>query len=490
MKKLCTLFSVLPVLLALLLAGCTVDAPDSSTDLVAPAGDQVFANYVAIGNSLTAGFMDGGLVAFTDSGVPVGQSFSYPSQIARQIGFADFTQPYIAFPGVGSTKDPVNHPADAAGVFYWNGMTIDITGWTALTTVMDPESGFLMAIKQPTPYHNLGVPGATLHDVMHAIDATTSTPAGNSYFDFINRPTFFDNVSVPEVPGVSPAYETASMFQAAVAKGPKLLTCWIGNNDILGSAMAGTDAGITDTATFQAEYTALLQSLAGGLVQRNGFPSTILVANIPSITSIPYFVTRTMLEAPPAQGGLGINWPWGYEEADAELFVFPALSWLQDTGNQGGPVPASLTLSSGEATNIATAVATFNGIIAAVADAVDASGYATCKLVDTNALLVAQDPAALTHFMFLVGAGMTVEQAAGTTMFSLDGVHPNSVGYGIVANEFIRVLNETLETSVPYVDLSGLSWDPTYGVTPETVAAGQPPRLEPAVTEAMGAVFR
>lgn len=481
MKKLFKVLTVLPVLLAFLVAGCTVDDPDSSTDLVAPSGEQLFSDYVAIGNSLTAGFMDGGLVIN-------GQRNSYPRLIATQIGAPEFDQPYISFPGVGSTKDPVNHPADAAGVLYWNGSAPAVVDWTPMTTVMDPASGFLMALTLPTPYHNLGVPGATMHDVMNAIDATTSSPVGNSYFNFINRPTLFGNVNVPAVAGVSPAYQTASMFRAAVAKGPKLLTCWIGNNDILGSAMAGTDAAITSSASFQAEYTALLQSLAGGLVQRNGFPSTIVVANIPSITSIPYFVQRAFIEAD-APGGLGVVWPWGYEEATTELVTFPGLAWLQDAANAGNPVPAGYTLSTAEVASIATAVATYNGIIAGVAAAVNASGYATCGVFDANALMAGLPVAQRTHFMFLEAAyGEAV--AAQTTLFSLDGVHPNNMGYAVVANGFIEKINELAGTSVATIDPSALSWDPTYGQDPVDTKAGGLGRISPEAAEAMGAIFR
>jgi hypothetical protein len=39
-------------------------------------------------------------------------------------------------------------------------------------------------------------------------------------------------------------------------------------------------------------------------------------------------------------------------------------------------------------------------------------------------------------------------------LFSLDGVHPSSRGYAIVANQFISILNSKYGTSIPYVSLS------------------------------------
>ncbi len=491
MKKLITLIAGLPILLALLLAGCGLDAPDGSNDLVAPAGAQLFTDYVAIGNSLTAGYMDNGLAIR-------GQLSSYPRIIAQQMGLdvsigdSDFTQPYVSMPGIGGTKDPVNHPADAAGVLYWNGSSPTVLDWTPLSTVLDPGSGFLPLISLPRPYHNLGVPGALLHDVMNAYSSATSVSPGNSFFDFINRASFFDNVTIPATPQ-SPAYESASMFRQALAKGPKVLTCWIGNNDILGSATAGTDLAITPVPQFQAEYTALVQTMAGGLVQRNGFPSAIILANIPSITTIPYFVPRTFLEAAAPQG-LGIAWPWGYEEDTAQLLCFPGLSWLQDEDNQGSPVPANLTLSAAEVTNIETAVATFNGIIAAVAEGVNASGYAQCAVMDANALMTREaNMGNTTHFMFLALAGMPVRDAADATLFSLDGVHPNNRGYAVIANEFIDTINGLLGTDVPDVDpMSAVfEWDPTYGQVVDTQAAvGALGRLDARVAESMASAFQ
>ena len=474
-KNFTKILVVLPVLLGLLLAGCTVEAPDSQT-LQAPEGQEIFAKYVALGNSLTAGFMDGGLA------MP-GQLGSYPNLIARQIGATEFTQPYVHLPGVGSSEHPDN-PMLIAGVLHFDGTGPSVLDWTTPSAGQDPTGGLLLALAQPTPYHNLGVPGATLHDVMNAYDSDSAERPGNSFFDFINRASFFDNVSVPATadPPV-PGYETASMFGAGVALGPNLVTLWIGNNDILGSATNGTDLAITPTAQFQAEYTALLGTLAGGLQQRTGWPATIVVANIPSITSIPYFVPRAALE-----GQYGA-WPWGYAETDVELVTFPLLSWLQDTDNQGTPIPGNYTLTGAEISAIETAVVTFNTIIDQVVAGVNAAGVASCAVVDANALMAGLPAAQRTHFMFLVG-DLGVEGAAATTMFSLDGIHPNNVGYGVVANAFIEKINDLAGTNVPDVDVSGLSWDPTYGAYQAVEPARGGQILSAEAARAMTAVWQ
>ncbi|MCU0413603.1 MAG: hypothetical protein MUE91_04250, partial [Ignavibacteriaceae bacterium] len=38
--------------------------------------------------------------------------------------------------------------------------------------------------------------------------------------------------------------------------------------------------------------------------------------------------------------------------------------------------------------------------------------------------------------------------------FSLDGIHPTSQGYGIIANEFIKAINNKYSASIPLVDVS------------------------------------
>ena len=487
MKKILTCAAVLPILLALLVAGCTVDDPSHPTGLVTPTGTALFANYVSMGNSLTAGFMDAGLMID-------GQLNSFPALIAGQIGIEEFTQPYVSRPGLGSTE--IADPTSVAGVMYFDGSSMTLLGTTPYSTVLNPASGFLMAAALPTPYNNLGVPGATLHDVMNTYDSS----GGNPMFDIVNRASFFGNVEIP-ASGIAPAYQSASMFRQAVAQGPTLCTFWIGNNDVLGAALSG-DPDVTpptDVTTFQTEYQTVLTTLAGGLLTRNGFPSTIIVANIPSITSIPYFIPKANFEAalPEALGG---SWPWGYEEADTELVLLSALSWIADTDNQGSPIPTDQTLDTAEVAIVETAVASFNAVISGMVDAFSTEPtlmpLATVALFDANDMMAnvttTYGPLAATHFLFaleLTGGDPTA--AAQATLFSLDGIHPNNVGYGLVANGFLTKINEVLETDVPMVDLSTLSWDPNYGQGyPAKSLDASGPMVPAELGEAMRALFQ
>lgn len=481
---------VLPVFLLLgaLLAfgGCSLDDPDDPTALVNdPTTEDAGARYVSVGNSLTAGFMDGGLAQ-------PGQAYSYPRLIANALGLSNtqFTQPWIALPGIGSSTAT---PGNVAGVLYFNGASIAVLDETPLG---DVQSTLLLAATQPTQYHNLGVPGATLADGLNAYSAATSASGANSFFDFINRASFFGNESLTaSVQGTDVTYQSASQVYQAIAKGGALATFWLGNNDVLGPATSGEPAagfgnpGSAGALTFQARYTATLSVLAGGLRQRNnGLTPTIIVANIPSVASTPYFVPKAVFDAY-VVSQIDVPWPGGYEESNVQYVRFPALSWVaaQAAANDFDPIPAAYTLDAGETTDVATATAVFNGVIAAVAAAVDGAGVANVGVMDANALLAGRSTAEKTHFVFLLGQGLTVAQAAATTLFSLDGIHPNPHGYGVVANAFIQKINELDGTSLDEVDPAALPWDPTYG---QTVGKAAGWGLDPAAAEAMDAIFR
>ncbi len=518
MKKNLIITTLLTLLLAFVLAGCTIDPADHPTNLRAPQGSEVFGKYVALGNSLTAGFEDGGLVGFTSQGIPTGQYYSYPRLIAGQLGLdnsigdSEFSEPYIAWPGVGSStpSDPATY---AAGSMYFDAATGGLA-WEETSLLEVP--GLLLAATVPTPYHNLGVPGARLWEVLNTYDSTSSygAPYGspNPFFDFINRASFFGNVTehatVTGTDGLPEdiTYETASMARQAIAKGPSLATVWIGNNDVLGGALGGNPVvgddpllggNITTFDTFQAQYSQMMQLLAGGMVQSTGFAPLVLAANIPSITSIPYFLDEaTFLATLPAE--LGGSWPAGYEESDVQLFTFPVLSWMATANPMADAIPSTYTLTTDEVTTVETAVAGYNAVIAGVAASVTASGYARVEVVDMNALMAeiaggtsSYGPTAAVNFMLLLPQFQgDIQAAAAATLFSLDGIHPNNKGYGVVANEFITVLNDALGTSVPLVDVGSLSWDPTYGMGSATKVAVDQVHLSPEAAARMTAVFR
>jgi hypothetical protein len=476
----------MPVLLGLLLSGCSLDEPDSPTGLEAP---QPFASYVSLGNSLTAGYMDSGLMIS-------GQMQSYPKIIAGQLGLGDgFSQPYVASPGIGSTNVGAGN---IAGVLAYNEGTGAIAP-LGITPAAEVQ-GLLLAMAQPTPYHNLGVPGATLQDEFSGYSSVNSE-SHSPFFDFINRPTLYGNeeqtamlLGMDQQP-YEATYQTASAGWQGVAKGPSLATMWIGNNDVLGGATGGNPsaANMTDPTVFAARYNETLQLLAGGLFNRTGFPATIIVANVPNVTDTAYFITEeTFNQVLAAQtGGSVTSWPGGYEEGSAELLTFTVLSWVSaNLANPATPVPSNYTLTATENATVQGYINGYNQAIAGVAQAVTASGYANVGLVDANTIVSELSAGQKTHFVLLVGQGLTTAQAAATTIFSLDGVHPNNHGYALVANAFIDKINEMLETEVATVDPTGYTWDPTYGAAGKGGVFTGLPTLSPEAAASMAAIWQ
>ena len=65
-------------------------------------------------------------------------------------------------------------------------------------------------------------------------------------------------------------------------------------------------------------------------------------------------------------------------------------------------------------------------------------------------------------FSDVAANGITIGNETLTTdfitgnLFSLDGVHPTGKGYGIVANEFLKVVDTMLDAEITKVDISTL----------------------------------
>jgi len=492
---------MLSLLLALLLAGCSLDDPADPTGEVNPTGPgDVPSEFAAIGNSLTAGYMDTGLRK-------EGQANSVPRLIATQMGLdsSQFSQPYIDSPGIGTTNVGEGNVASS---FHFDGYSTKLMEIIPLANV----PAMLLAAAQPTQYHNLGVPGAWAQDVLNAYDKGSSFGAKNSYFDFINRATFFGNeeatASYPTGPDTSRevVYQTASQFRQAIAKGSRLTTLWIGGNDIYLAATSGNpnnpaEGGlpITPVPSFQQSLTDMVALLAGGQAGRlgwdpatqTGVQPTIVLANLPSLNSVPHFMPTAFFEAVVA--GMGAPVP-GYDEGTVSYVLLPALAWVG--GNLGQDLPSKYTLTADELKMIDDAVLGYNQVIAGVAASINGTGLAKVGMVDANKFITDLPVPNKTYFQFLLPqhappwSAEEIAGAAAITYFSLDGFHPNNVGYGAIANEFIKVINELDGSSIPELDLGSLIWDPTYGVMASTSSAAPGEIMSPAAGRALEGMLK
>ena len=244
--------------------------PPADTTLRGTTSSLDFSNYVAIGNSLTAGLMDAAL--YTD-----GQNNSFPNILAQHlqrvegIEIGEFNQPDInATDGFNiSLNDPANFAqTPPTGRFI---LDTSIPGPVPITPgqAIDPYTGDKAAL------NNFGVPGMRLIEV-----AAPGYGRANPFFGRFARDP-----------------EASSVLGDAVATNPTFFTLWLGSNDALSWATQGgappdgedsvaaqmTDPNtLTSIASFTQAYQGVVQALTA-----NGAEGVAIT--IPPITLLPFF---------------------------------------------------------------------------------------------------------------------------------------------------------------------------------------------------------
>jgi hypothetical protein len=455
MKKILRTIIIL-AFISVIITGC-----QDRSNLTAPtpqspkSGTADFTRFVTIGNSITAGYESSAL--FQDA-----QVWAYGNQIAKLVN-TNFAMPLISDPGLGGQL--VLHQISPSPEI-----------------ISLPSSGVPLNLLYQAPYNNLGIPGAMVYDVLNAKDSLTcfSNVFGgkpNPFFNLILR-------------GIGTQFHQASLLH------PTFVTCWIGNNDVLGYATSGgvSPSSPTPAATFGALYSVLADSLAS-------LGAKVVVANIPDVTTIPFFTTigPMFAESAPwryfASKGLP-GFCYGHHEAGAtgiadssdlaNLRVLitlqgqGALAFIGDTTGayytvnhitvpQGvitqypfglvpyNPFPDQFVLDPSEIQTAATAVAAFNTTISTVASA-KGFGLVDINAVFNNIFLQSVMHGGLTYS----GVEFTAFFISGG-LFSLDGVHPTGQGQGLIADEFLKVINAKFGAAYPLINLATIPGTINFG---------------------------
>lgn len=419
------------------LTACTNNDIDPNAGVVTPTptkGSADFTKYVAVGNSLTAGYADGGL--YRDS-----QLNSYPSILAGQfttVGGGSFVQPlfteaqaagsgYLKLIRVPSLSDPTTLITSIAQVAPGAARGGNTAGGSPLLTKFTDAN------------QNLGVPGIRVSDILTVGYGSTQ---GNQYFERL----------------VANPATTYFQYMSDNLSGATFYSCWLGNNDALGYATSGGVTPLTPADLFTTNFTAAMNKLAEG--GRKG-----VVMGIPNIIITPYFSTITVplavaqinlvLNNPsPAITALVIQTAQGVRATKTgDLLMIPnALEYAKigstAVGTKNGPyglspnnpLPTQYVLDADEVTALNTAITTYNGIMKSQADAKGAA------YVDPNTVL---SQAATGFTQNGVSYSSSFIQGG---VFSLDGIHLTPAGYALMANEIIKGINTKYGSTVPQVN--------------------------------------
>ena len=504
MKK---FYALLPFL-GLFLIACEEDDTPINTQpdpdpIVYTSGTADFSKYVALGNSLTAGFSDNALFI-------AGQEASFPNMLATNFALAgggSFQIPFMADNLGGATLQ--GNPV------LGNRLFLAFLPDGPSPTPVPGQGSTEISTKLSGPFNNMGVPGSKSYELLapgYGSVAGVAMGTANPYFARFS------------------SSETATVIGDAAAQGASFFSLWTGANDILLYATNGGSGvdqtgnldpssysrnDITDPNVFAGSLDGILQTMTA-----NGADGVI--ANIPDVKDIPFFTTvphnpipldeatATLVNGAYAAYNQGIVGAFAFlvglnaisqEDADAEIArrtisfaagdsnaaviidedltdltaINPALvSMRQATaddlmvltsrtfiGTLANPMdPTSINgvavpladqwvLTPEEQTSIENALTAYNQTIENLATAYDLA------FVDANSLL---NELKTSGFPQSDGSTVTATFATGGG-FSLDGVHPAPRGYAILANAFITAINGKYGSNLPLVnplDYTGL----------------------------------
>jgi lysophospholipase L1-like esterase len=410
----------------IILAACLVALLGSG-----PVVAQVsFTRYVALGDSLTAGYVGGGLTQFY-------QERSYPAMLAQAAQASDFQMPLVSAPGIPPILELVSlYPQ----------------------TVIRPSSdtpGQPINATLVRPYNNLGVPGADIYDLLNTVGDIQNLLAGNQ--DNVMHDLILRIPAVENPPG-SGNYVAFTAIAQAIALDPTFLTLWIGNNDILGAAVYATPIdGVTMTpiANFEAMYAAAMQALTARTT------ADMVVFTLPDVTAIPFVTTiRPYLDIPgvgrvPLIGSHGLLPEDAYVTLGASSLLAQGIGIpVEIPGGTGIPLPEDLQVIQGQAVPgvvlRSEEIQVINGRISEMNAVIrsTAAQYGV-PVVDVNGIfgrIAAGDP-------WVVGGIELTAQFLVGGIFSYDGVHPQNIGQALIAVELIKVINEFYGAQIPQVNM-------------------------------------
>ncbi|MEW6468058.1 MAG: SGNH/GDSL hydrolase family protein [Bacteroidota bacterium] len=409
---------------------------------VPDAGDADLTKFIAVGDNYLAGYQNGALYK-------KGQEKSLPALLARQfalLGCGPFNQPLMPDEkGLGLNLKPWE------SVFVQKsrlGDRVDCEGVSSLGPLKDSISvssaGIYLQGVAGNSFQNLSVPFARtsqLFDAAFSLSYAQGNP--NPYYY-----RFAGNSG------------SSKIYTDATAQNASFFILWIGMEDIYSYARNG---GYAQTLLPSVQFSAYLDTLLGGLTAQG---ASGVIANIPDIATLPFFttipwngldltqnkadslnnLTGNLFNFAEGKNGFVIEYPSGsgnyrkMKEGEFITLTVPLDSIKCDFLGVFTPLPDRYVLDSAEVAVTRSMIAAYNSVIAqkaaqyglALADA--ASFFRTVQSgikwdgTDFNSTFVSGG------------------------FYSLDGYHPNQKGYALIANEFIKAINQRYNATIPPIN--------------------------------------
>ena len=391
-------------------AACT----DHTAKVLGPRlsdANAIFQSYVALGNSITAGYQSAGISDST-------QQRSYAVLLAKQMG-TRFAYASLANPGC---PPPINN--------FLTQTRVTPTGFPASTS-----SSCYLRSGTAAILNNVAVPGATTFDP--DAPSSTLTPSANLLTQLI--------------------LGGENQVQRAREADPTFATVWIGNNDVLAAAVSGMltaapgiSPGVTPQPTFQTNYDKLITDLTKDKTELKG-----VLIGVVNVINAPILFSARVLQSPAFLGALSQATgktvtadPTTCTPTTNSLISFqivaaikagthPTTIYCEKTPQP--PVGDVFVLDSGELATLTTYVANVNAYISGKAQAIG-FGY-----LDPNRAL---DSLKTAGQISATGPNFNAPTAPFGKWISLDGAHPSTCAHILIADYLIDVINGKYATSL------------------------------------------
>jgi hypothetical protein len=300
---------------------------------------------------------------------------------------------------------------------------VQLVGLDPPTVEPIPDPGAPVNVLYPAPYNNLGIPAATLHDLI-----VTLTSSSNPSFDLVLRG------------------QGSALIQAAGLE-PSFVMLWAGTWDVLQAVVR--DLPPTSASAFESDYRTIVQTLVNSPVEAQLVAANVVdVLELPFVTTVPPVVVDSTGN-PVLIGGqpVPLIGPDGMLSPTDKVTLTAIPLLEQGVGiplphGLGVPLPGIVVLGTEEQDAIRQAVDGYNAVIKEVA-----ADY-RFPVVDANGWL-----AAAVEGITVGGIDFNTDFITGG-LISLDGIHPTDLGQALLANRFIEAINAWYGSSIPIINLT------------------------------------